>query len=92
MTPRPARMHEAELRSLVVAHVAELLGCLPADVTPSATLSELGLGSVQVLALCGDLEDELDLDIDPAVIGDYPTVESLGSFLLALQSADRGAA
>ncbi|MEK8227047.1 acyl carrier protein [Oerskovia sp. M15] len=67
-------------------------GCPPEDVEPSATLTGLGLGSVQILALCGDLEDELDLSIDPAVIVDYPTLESLGSFLLELQSADRGAA
>jgi acyl carrier protein len=85
-------MREEELRSLVVARVADLLGCPPEDVAPSATLSGLGLGSVQVLALCGDLEDELDLTIDPAVIGDYPTLESLGSFLIELRSADQGAA
>jgi len=92
MTPRPAPMQEADLRNLVLVHVAELLGCPPQDVRPSATLTELGLGSVQVLALCGDLEDDLDLSIDPAAMVDHPTLEALGSFLLELQSAARGAA
>ncbi|MBD5785590.1 acyl carrier protein [Cellulosimicrobium terreum] len=72
------------VRDRVVARVADVLGCAPADVDPAAGLAELGLGSVQVLALCGDLEDEFGVDVDPALVVDHPTPVALADHLAAL--------
>jgi acyl carrier protein len=44
-------------------------------------LSEYGLDSVFAFALCGDLEDLLEIAIDPTLIWDYKTVDALTEHL-----------
>ena len=45
--------------------------------TPETPLAELGLDSVYALTLCGDIEDEYDLDVDPTIVWDHPTIREL---------------
>ncbi|MGN7704689.1 acyl carrier protein [Cellulosimicrobium sp. 22601] len=69
------------LDDLVLRHVAAALGVAPADVDPAGDLAGLGLGSVQVLALLGDLEDALGVDLDPEAVVDNPTPRALAEHL-----------
>ncbi|SFR72410.1 Phosphopantetheine attachment site [Agromyces sp. CF514] len=42
-------------------------------------LADLGLDSVYALTLCGDIEDEFDLDVDPTIVWDHPTIGELAA-------------
>ena len=45
--------------------------------TADTPLAELGLDSVYALTLCGDIEDEFALEVDPTIVWDYPTIRQL---------------
>ncbi|MCB7135517.1 acyl carrier protein [Cellulosimicrobium marinum] len=82
---------DARFLDLVVGLVAAALGTDPADVDPHADLTGLGLGSVQVLALLGDVEDEAGVDVDPEAVVDHPTPAALAAHLASLVDARAGA-
>jgi acyl carrier protein len=51
--------------------------------TSETPLAELGLDSVYALTLCGDIEDEFDLDVDPTIVWDHPTIGELADGISA---------
>jgi len=53
----------------------------PDTVTLTASLDELGLDSIYVMTLCGDIEDTYGITIDPAFFADF---ETLGDVAKAL--------
>jgi len=64
---------ESWLMGRVVAY-----GKIDAGTFDSETpLAELGLDSVYALTLCGDIEDEYQLDVDPTIVWDHPTIGEL---------------
>ncbi|MGC5225268.1 acyl carrier protein [Micromonospora sp. DT81.3] len=52
--------------------------------TVDTPLSELGLDSVYALTLCGDIEDEFELEVDPTIVWDYPTIRELAGGIAQL--------
>ena len=50
---------------------------VPDSFTVDTPLAELGLDSVYALTLCGDIEDEYGLDVDPTIVWDHPTIREL---------------
>jgi acyl carrier protein len=63
----------------------------PADmIDPSVPLAEYGMDSVCALSICGDLEDEFELIVEPTLLWDYPTVESLVRYLATELGARAG--
>jgi acyl carrier protein len=79
--PQGTRPDPVELRAWLIDRVAEYLR-LPADeIDPSRRLAEYGLDSVYALALCGDIEDYLDVRLDATVVWDYPSIDELGGYL-----------
>ncbi|MEU6234602.1 acyl carrier protein [Kitasatospora sp. NPDC047058] len=63
----------------------------PAEsIDPGVPLAEYGLDSVGALSLCGDLEDEFGLEVEPTLIWDHPTLESLTAHLVEQPDALRG--
>ncbi|MEU6895310.1 acyl carrier protein [Streptomyces sp. NPDC046557] len=51
------------------------------DIKPDVKLVEYGLESVYALALCGDVEDEFGIEVEPTLAWDYPTVDALVGLL-----------
>lgn len=51
------------------------------DIRPDVKLVEYGLESVYALALCGDIEDEFEIEVDPTLAWDYPTIDAIGEVL-----------
>jgi len=47
--------------------------------TLDTSLADLGLDSVYALTLCGDIEDEYELDVDPTIVWDHPTIRLLAA-------------
>jgi acyl carrier protein len=60
----------------------------PATVRPDSPLADLGLDSVFALTLCGDVEDEFGVDVDPTIAWDHPTLGALAAELAARIAAD----
>lgn len=54
-----------------------------AEVTLDAPLTELGLDSIYVMTLCGDIEDEYGVAIDPTFFADFTTLGDLAEGLAA---------
>lgn len=69
------------LRDWVLARVAYYIEGSPEDIDPDAKLVGYGLDSVYALALCGDIEDEYGLIVDPTLAWDYPTVKAIVGYL-----------
>ncbi|MGR4880728.1 acyl carrier protein [Streptomyces sp. LARHCF249] len=60
----------------------------PAEtIDPTVPLAEYGMDSVAALSLCGDLEEEFGLEVEPTLLWDHPTVASLVRHLSAALAA-----
>ncbi|MBL1111436.1 acyl carrier protein [Streptomyces sp. 110] len=54
----------------------------PADtIDTSVRLSDYGLDSLYVLSVAGELEDHLDISLDPTLLWDNPTIDALSEAL-----------
>jgi acyl carrier protein len=69
------------LRDWVLGRVAYYIEATAADIDPDAKLVGYGLDSVYALTLCGDIEDEYGLVVDPTLAWDYPTVNAIVGYL-----------
>jgi len=49
--------------------------------TLDTPLTQLGLDSVYALTLCGDIEDAYEIDVDPVIVWDFPTIRLLAGGL-----------
>ncbi|MBV8882511.1 MAG: acyl carrier protein [Chroococcidiopsidaceae cyanobacterium CP_BM_RX_35] len=67
----------AEIQDWIVAYLAELLEIQPEEVDITIPFDRYGLDSSAAVGLTGDLEDWLGEEVDPTLLYDYPTVESL---------------
>lgn len=74
-------MTPADVAAWLVERVAEYREVAPAEIDTSVPLAELGLDSVYVLSLCGDVEDTWGLVVEPTVAWDHPTIDALAAHL-----------
>jgi acyl carrier protein len=76
------RLTEDELRRWIREWVAAALGTDAASVEEQASsFADLGLDSMQMTSLSGDLEEVMDRDLSPTIAWDYPSVERLTCYL-----------
>ncbi|AGB24504.1 acyl carrier protein [Mycobacterium sp. JS623] len=55
---------------------------LPAtSIDPMVPLAEMGVDSVHAISLVGDIEAHFDIDVDPTLIFDYPTLAHIAEFI-----------
>ena len=54
------------------------------DFTLDTDFSDIGLDSVYALTLCGDIEDEYGIEIDPELMWDHSSIRSLAGALREL--------
>ncbi|MGW3953152.1 acyl carrier protein [Streptomyces sp. NPDC004752] len=81
--PVPTTGHTTEsLTTWLAERIALYLKRQPADIDPDVPLAEYGLDSVAALSLCGDIEDDFDVVMEPTIAWDYPTVHALAGHLL----------
>jgi acyl carrier protein len=71
----------AEIQAWVVSYLAELLEVSSDEVNVSIPFDRYGLDSSVAVGLTGDLEDWLGTKLDPTLLYDYPTIESLSRHL-----------
>ena len=70
----------AEIRRWLLAKLQEELeSATPVDAR--RPLTDYGLESQVAIGVTGDLEDWLDLELDPTIFFDYPSIEELADHL-----------
>lgn len=65
----------------VTERVAFYLECRVRDVDPTVPLAETGIDSASAIGLCGDVEDRWQIDADPTLVFDYPTISDIAAFI-----------
>lgn len=76
-------VHIETIREWLLNQVAFYLQRPVTELAGDVKLVEYGLDSVYALTLCGDIEDEYDLEIEPTLAWDYPTVDSIAELVHA---------
>ena len=77
-----------EIEDWIVAYVADLLEIDSEEIDPALPFDRYGLDSSAAVGLTGDLEDWLGIEIDPTLLYDYPTIDSLANYLAATSGVD----
>jgi acyl carrier protein len=70
-----------EIQAWIVAYLAELLEIDPDEINTTISFDRYGLDSSVAVGLTGDLEDWMETKLDPTLLYDYPTIESLAQHL-----------
>ena len=79
--PAAAGPKSAEIAAWLSGKMAAHLGIPPARVDHRATFASFGLGSLQAVALAGELETWLGRALAPTLAYEYPTIEALAAHL-----------
>ena len=80
-TPGRKAPSEAPIQDWLIDRIAESLEIDPTEIDIREPLASYGLSSVASLSLTGDLEEWLELRLDPTLAWDYPTIEELAKHL-----------
>ena len=78
-TPTPQQT--AEIRQWLIERIAFYLERPADDIDPTVPLAEAGIDSVSATSLCGDVEDRFEINADPTMVFDYPTVADIAAFI-----------
>lgn len=76
----------------LTARIADHLDSTAHDIDPVRPLAELGIDSVSAMSICGEIEDEWDIDVDPTIVFDYPTITDLAGYIADEVAARRESA
>jgi acyl carrier protein len=90
--PNPAPLSVEDLIDWLTERVSVYLQRAPEEIDPGEPLAEYGLDSVAALSLCGDVEEDFDLILDPTVAWDYPTIAAFAAHLLEEMAGGKGGA
>lgn len=67
-----------ELQNFIIAKLAERVDAPAETIDASSVFIDIGLESVDAVLLCGEVEDEFQVELDPGTIFEHETV---GSFV-----------
>jgi acyl carrier protein len=78
------------LTAWLVERVAIYLQRDPEEIDPGEPLAAYGLDSVAALSLCGDVEEDFDLVLDPTAAWDHPTATAFAEHIFEELAAAAG--
>lgn len=87
MSTGPAVM---EVQRWLVERVALYLEKPPEEINPALPLAEMGMDSIYALSLCGDIEDNLNLEVEPTLAWDHPSIEAIAAYLVSQMALSEG--
>lgn len=70
-----------QIQDWIVAYVSDLLEIDPEEVDVTIPFDRYGLDSSAAVGMTGDLEDWLGKEVEPILLYDYPTIETLARHL-----------
>ncbi|WP_067465314.1 acyl carrier protein [Nocardia amamiensis] len=73
----------ATIEDWLVERVADYTERAPHQIDPAVPLAELGLDSVSAVNLCGEIEDQWSLEVDPTLVFEYPTIADIAAHIAA---------
>src|SRR5687768_16460012 len=65
----------------IIERVAFYLDCSVRDIDPTVPLCETGIDSASAIGLCGDVEAHWQIDADPTLPFDYPTISDIAAVI-----------
>jgi acyl carrier protein len=71
----------ARMQAWLTERVAYYVERHPGDIDAGEPLASYGLDSVYAFALCGDIEDEFKLNVEPTLVWDFGTIAALAARL-----------
>lgn len=71
-----------QVTAWLIERVAVYLRRDPAQIDPREPLAEYGLDSVAALSLCGDVEEDFDIILEPTAAWDHPTATAFAEHVL----------
>ena len=80
-SPTVKDISATEIEDWIVAYLANLLEIEPEEVDVTIAFDRYGLNSSVAIGLTGDLEDWLGIELNPTLLYNYPTVETLVQYL-----------
>jgi acyl carrier protein len=83
-------MQTAEISEFIRARVAEYVACPVDQVRLDQAFADYGLDSVSAVSLCADIEDRLNVPVEPTLAWDYPTIGEMAVYLSGLTPAQAG--
>ncbi|RJL21487.1 acyl carrier protein [Bailinhaonella thermotolerans] len=83
-TPAPGTGHPVgTIERWLAERVGEYVLRPPEEIDPTAAIAGYGMDSVYNLSLCGDIESEFGLEVDPTLVWEHPTIEAIAAHLRA---------
>ena len=70
-----------KIEEWLVNYIAQVLEIEPDEIDVTVPYERYGLDSAAGVTLTGDLSEWLGCSIDPSILYDYPTIESLVEYL-----------
>lgn len=80
-------MSNTTVTDFLRAQIAKRTNLTLAEVTETSIMVDLGLESIDAVLLCGDTEDQFEIEIDPAMIFEHDTLGSFAREVSALAAA-----
>lgn len=74
-------MNSNEISAWIRERIAKDLGSEASAIDPEVTFDRIGLDSLALLGVLGDLASELDIEIETSVLFDHPTISGLAVHL-----------
>ncbi|ACB53108.1 hypothetical protein cce_3760 [Crocosphaera subtropica ATCC 51142] len=71
----------SEIEAWLISYLSKLLEVDPETIDVNNTFESYGLDSSASVGLSGDLQEWLETDLDPTLLFDYPTIDSLSHYL-----------
>jgi acyl carrier protein len=68
---------KAEIQAWITSYLAQLLEIDPDEIDITIPFDQYGLDSSAAVGMTGDLEDWIGSKIDPTLLYDYPTINTL---------------
>lgn len=75
-----------EIQNWLRERIAEEIKTAPEAVSLDVLFANYGLDSIVIVTLVGDLEDWLEVSLDPTIFWEYPTIEILSEWLAETHS------
>jgi acyl carrier protein len=77
--PRPSG--PAQIEAWLIERAAFYLELPAEDIAPDRSLADYGLDSVYAFVLCGEIEETLDIAVEPTLLWDVDTISALTAHL-----------